>query len=397
MNNVVIAGYLGYDNCGDEAMLAGTIRRLRALNPDVRITVLSANPAATAALHGVNALPSLPDGPLAWPKSLLRPRRWATLSALRRADATLWLAGSGIFSDTRGLTIDRFWPLFRLMRGLSRRFIFLSASAGPIEHPRTPAYVRAIARHSDAIGTRDSASCRLMREVCAGLGDRILPMSDMALHLEPEQGDTLKTLLADASLSPDTPCLGVCIPAFFQTPRDVPHCEEYRHQFTGALAEALDRFASTHGIHPVFLPFQSGPDAAMAESVATQMRTRSSVLRQSLTPGAMLALMGELRLVLGMRLHAVILAALAGTPVVSIVYDEKIRGFLEDIGQSPLSIDYRIWQRERAPLDTEALLSLLTRADQEREAITHDLRQAIDRLRTANDEGIGQLRQRDLL
>ena len=64
----------------------------------------------------------------------------------------------------------------------------------------------------------------------------------------------------------------------------------------------------------------------------------------------MLALMGEMRIVLGMRLHGVILATLAGTPVVSIVYDEKIRGFLGDIGQVGLSLDYPIWQaRTRSP------------------------------------------------
>ena len=113
------------------------------------------------------------------PKTLLRPRRWASLAALRRADVTFWLAGSGIFSDTRGLTIDRFWPLFRMMRTISRRFIFLSASAGPITHPRTPAFIRAIASRADAIGTRDDTSRNLMRGICADMEDSVVPMSDM--------------------------------------------------------------------------------------------------------------------------------------------------------------------------------------------------------------------------
>ena len=53
---VVLSGYFGFDNVGDEAILFSIIRALRKLEPSVDITVLSNNPAETAATYGVETV-----------------------------------------------------------------------------------------------------------------------------------------------------------------------------------------------------------------------------------------------------------------------------------------------------------------------------------------------------
>ena len=53
---VVLSGYFGFDNVGDEAILFSIIRALRNLEPTIEITVLSNNPAETAATYGVNTV-----------------------------------------------------------------------------------------------------------------------------------------------------------------------------------------------------------------------------------------------------------------------------------------------------------------------------------------------------
>ena len=54
---VLLSGYYGFDNAGDEAVLYAIVHALRDANPDIEITVLSNQPEKTALqldVHAVN-------------------------------------------------------------------------------------------------------------------------------------------------------------------------------------------------------------------------------------------------------------------------------------------------------------------------------------------------------
>ena len=53
---VLLSGYYGFDNAGDEAVLYAIVQTLRAAAPDIEITVLSNQPDKTAAQLGVHAV-----------------------------------------------------------------------------------------------------------------------------------------------------------------------------------------------------------------------------------------------------------------------------------------------------------------------------------------------------
>ena len=54
--NIVISGYYGSKNGGDEAMLASMLEVLREEIPDLRVTVISIDPEYTKRRHGVDAV-----------------------------------------------------------------------------------------------------------------------------------------------------------------------------------------------------------------------------------------------------------------------------------------------------------------------------------------------------
>ena len=54
---IVVSGYYGHGNTGDEAILAGMLAAMRSAEPGVKVAVLSGDPEATRGMHGVDAVP----------------------------------------------------------------------------------------------------------------------------------------------------------------------------------------------------------------------------------------------------------------------------------------------------------------------------------------------------
>ena len=56
MYNILISGYYGFDNIGDESILRTLVSSLREHIPDCSLTVLSHNPTSTREKYGVEAV-----------------------------------------------------------------------------------------------------------------------------------------------------------------------------------------------------------------------------------------------------------------------------------------------------------------------------------------------------
>src|SRR3989339_1324471 len=56
MSEIVISGYYGYNNVGDELILKSIVNDLKTLNPDITITVLSVKPKETSRKFNVKSI-----------------------------------------------------------------------------------------------------------------------------------------------------------------------------------------------------------------------------------------------------------------------------------------------------------------------------------------------------
>ena len=88
---VVICGYYGFGNAGDELILAAMLHELRALRPGLAVTVISGNPASTRASHEVDAV-HWQDVP-------------AIAAQVRAADLVV-VGGGGLFQEYSGIDPD---------------------------------------------------------------------------------------------------------------------------------------------------------------------------------------------------------------------------------------------------------------------------------------------------
>src|SRR5262245_58869930 len=90
-SRILLAGYYGSGNTGDEAILASVLQDLRALRPGLEFIVVSASPTQTAARYAVRSISGsgIP----------------AIIDAASESDAIV-LGGGGVFHDYWGCASD---------------------------------------------------------------------------------------------------------------------------------------------------------------------------------------------------------------------------------------------------------------------------------------------------
>ena len=118
---------------------------------------------------------------------------------------------------------------------------------------------------------------------------------------------------------------------------------------------------------------QHPDDVPILENVAEKMKSQSCIVKEKLDIIQTLDLISKTHVVLGMRLHSLVFATVAAVPMVGLVYDPKIQGFLDCINQ-PSAGDVRT-------LDYEHLVELLEDVWQNREALSQQLEELIPSLK----------------
>lgn len=327
---VLLSGYYGAGNLGDEALLAGLAAGLIARGHEP--VVLSVDPAATRALHGVAAVH----------------RYSGLLPALLRADA-LVSGGGGLLQDaTSGRSLAYYLGTLRLARALRKRTVVYGQSLGPFTTSGRERTRRALTDVPLALRDKESVA------LASGMGFRSVLVADPALLMPLPPG-----LSQD-----DGPGRRAGRPVVL-APRGGQE----------ALNDALAGLARTLAAEGVplaaiaFQPRQDGPAVAKLAEAAPSIAVRAVA-----TPAEALFAMSDARYVVSVRLHGCILAARLGIGFAGLSYDPKVKGFLSQAAAPAFT----------APVDERALVNLVRAAPP---AAAH----AVDHLTRLADEGLDWL------
>ncbi len=364
---MAICGYYGFGNAGDELILAGILQGLRSLRPGLAATVVSGDPVSTRASHGVDAV-HWQDVP-------------AIVAGVRDADLVV-VGGGGLFQEYAGIDRDSlfspqhyaitFYAEPAILGALCGRPVMLYAiGVGPLvsEHGRRT--VRAACEAARVVTVRDEESARLV----ASLGvdpARVRVTADPVFALATAGGAGAQERLVDALLPGAGTLVGVSL-----RPWDVGVASYFWEK---EVAAGLDAFLAAHDARLLFVPFQgldraSENDARVAERVRALLRhpERAAVLPGDPDPNLLAAVLGSCDLVVGMRLHATILAAVSGVPCVALSYDPKVELSMRQVGAERFVVPLPdIEGRTVARLMEEALAG--------KEARRRELRERVDRL-----------------
>ncbi len=295
---LLVSGFYGGFNLGDEAVLKGLLRLFAEASCDLDLTVLSGNPVMTAQSYGVRSLSRALTKDIV-PRALM----------LRRSDALI-LGGGGLLQDISGRrgmrgTLGRTVSLAKWARRYRVPLVFWGVGVGPLQ-PRTIPSVAKALRSAAIVAVRDEVSQSLCEEL--GVASRLVPDHAWALDLpESTGGDRLGISLRRWP--------GLDLQAVARGLRAVQARWRRPALFIAMEAEDLE----------VGRMLRDALGAGNLE-VPEALPTLEGVIEQYRQCAGVIA----------MRLHAGLLASAQGIPSIGISYDAKVSELHRALGEDGL-------------------------------------------------------------
>lgn len=313
--NILISGYYGFGNAGDDSIAASLIRNIRLADPAAKITIFCKNPKRNGKKYAVRAVGrfNLPG----------------ILREMRHAKLLISGGGNLLQNTTSSRSLYYYTTVIRLAKRRGLKVFICSNGVGPVfgkKHER--AVVRTL-EAADAITFREPQSIEYVRELGFD-ASKIGLSADPALTLEAAPAERIDYILRDA---PAGKLFAVSLRSFSGLhSKEVSGVDET--EFTVQMAAEIDKIAVETGARPLYLIMQSSRDRALSEAVNARATTKGIVL-SGLTASEILGVLSRCSLVIAMRLHLLIYGAAAARPLVGLTYDGKIDSMLAYMGYTP--------------------------------------------------------------
>ncbi|WP_179232764.1 polysaccharide pyruvyl transferase CsaB [Paenibacillus rigui] len=333
---IIISGYYGFDNSGDEAVLLSILLALeeqgKANGIRLQPVVLSVDPEKTKRTYGVEAVHRMKLGQV--------------ISAIRGADGLISGGGSLLQDATSAKTIPYYLAILKIAQWLGKPTFIYSQGIGPVQRRMFFGWIRNVFNRSRFISVRDQESKELLH--------RMKVTRDIAVVPDPVMGLPLGQTAVASLSSHDKPkqVIGV----------SVRYWNSDRSELK-AIADALKLILGQSDAEIRFLPFHLPSDTQASEEIIALMGNeygdRITVADHLTHPQQMLGEVSRCDLLIGMRLHSLIYAASQEVPMLGISYDPKIDQFLNRLQMTAAASTQNI---QAAAVAEEALRLLNNRA-----------------------------------
>lgn len=357
---ILVSGYYGFGNLGDEALLEVIVSQLRTRYPYAQLDVLSAKPDVTAHDLRVDATPR-------WDAKAVR-------GAIARADVVL-SGGGGLLQNSTSLrSLVYYAGIIRAAVRAKRKTMVFAQSVGPLDF-WGKTVVKECCKGLSAATVRDRRSQQLLSSILPGV--TVERTADpVFLYDAPEEDVDLST----EGLGPQSD------PLVIVSVRKATGMKDR----LDVVARAVDRLAQQHNARVAFLPLGGAPDAEVSTLVIRKCKSAPVLLPECSLPRAA-NIIRRAKGVVGMRLHALILAARYAVPFLAVPYDPKVAALCDDLAYPlpPLfTLDPAGSKPE--PAETDALID---RFWNERESLHAHLERAAERLRELAERNFDVLDQ----
>ncbi len=303
-SDIVLSGYYGFRNNGDDAILKMIIRDIRDYDPQIGITILSNRPADTKRIYSVNAV-----------------NRW-NFFAIRKVmkESRLFISGGGsVIQDvTSTKSLLYYLCLIMMAKRYGNKVMLYANGIGPVNKKQNQKRAKNVLNQVDVITLREEDSQDILNEMGV-INPKTVVTCDPVVALSDIDLDQAETLLYRHNL--------------FGKPYIIVSLREWKTIpiFEAELLEGLKEIKRKHDCELLFLPMQYPNDIAINQKYAKL--TNSVCIAKRLSADMCIGLAKYSKLAVGMRLHILIYAFAANVPSIGLAYDPKVESVMKYFGQ----------------------------------------------------------------
>lgn len=304
MINLLIAGYHGYGNCGDEATLMAMTTNIKEMAPDVNITAISHIPELTKTEYNIN--------------SVQRFNAIEVIRAIVKSDIILSGGGTLIQNGTSTRSLLYYLSIIKFAKLFNKKVMLYSNGIGPVNGKINRKLVKLVVDNVDLITLREEFSKQDLLDMGVKKPD-IYVTADAAFTLRSIPDDKAREFLIKEKIPLDKDIIGVSVRNWNKA--------KYGDKYIKEVAKACDNMVK-QGKNVLFIPMEQPKDIETSKKVMYEMKQDSYILQEFYKPDEILGIIGQMKLILGMRLHTLLFSASKKVPMIGLVYDPKIEYYL---------------------------------------------------------------------
>ncbi|MBE6915858.1 MAG: polysaccharide pyruvyl transferase CsaB [Ruminococcaceae bacterium] len=351
LTRVTICGSYGRGNAGDDAILKALIGEFSEISPDIRVCVMSRNPKETRMRYRVNSIYTF--NPLRMAASMLK--------------SGLFVNGGGSLIQDSTSSRSLYFYLFTILSAklLGCPVMMYGSGIGPVFKPRNRKWAAKIIDFAvKTITLRDPGSLEELRSMNVTRPKLILA-ADPTFSLPKADQMAVESALFSEGIQNDAPRAAFAI-------------RKWRggDDKLTVFAKTADRVYEEYGLIPTLIPMEREKDLPIAEEIARRMKHPATVISGKHDVFSMIGILSRMKLIVGMRLHALVFGASQGVPIVAVSYDDKVTRFMEYIG-GELCIPYE-------SVTEDALMACIARA----QSAPEKLSEVCEKIRIAERENL---------
>ncbi len=320
---VLLVGYYGRQNLGDEIMLTVLVERLRGLWPGCRIVATCHDDVSRLSVLGIERI-----------------RDFSV--AVEECDLLI-VGGGSQFHDVGPVGWRGPWHLMKSIRAAKRRgkkVALLAVGFGPLVSLRGRVASWMSAWSADLVTVRDPASAAFLEQGRVPQR-KVHVTADLGFLFRDQANLPPRTGVIDQIRGLPRPRVGVNVFGHLSTGGSTirhsfaPTADDAARQIV--FAEALDRVIEETGGSVIFVAGQGavdGHDFDEAERVRKRMKRADHSINLAYDPNLVpyVAILEELDALVAMKLHLLLLGYMVGLPILGIEYQSKIRDVLRYAG-----------------------------------------------------------------
>ena len=301
---LLLQGYYGFDNSGDDAILKAIVDNLKSLGK-YEITALSKSPEKTKSSYDINAVDrfSLPK----------------VMAAMKETDLFVFGGGSLLQDVTSSRSLFYYLFLIRLAKFYGKKVFVFANGIGPIDKGMNRYFTRKILDRVDYITLRDKGSLSYVKYMGV-TNPNIKVTADPVFLLESSPDSVADEILGKQGIKLSENVIGISVRNWKEAPDLTREIAKFADTLIGENVDIL--------IVPMHYPY----DVEYSETIKILSKnSRIHLLNTKYQVEDIIAILKRCKLVIAMRLHALIYSAKANVPILGLIYDPKVSGLISEL------------------------------------------------------------------